>query len=228
MIRKFQIFGERCSGTNYLEALIERNFDTLDITWRYGWKHGFYKERNVFDEDVLFLVIHRHPIDWLHSMRRHPWHAHRSLWNLEFSEFIRREWISEFNEHAGIPKSHPLYGREMPTEVHPRTGQRFANVLQMRTEKSKNWYELSSKVKHFLAIRYEDIRDRPKHFVVELAEQFEVRRTWFFHPVRSYKGKDKARTVYRPQKYPAISEDDRKFIRQQLDMDLESRMGYDV
>ena len=38
MISKVQIYGERCSGTNYLESLIKLNFN-VEITWLYGWKH---------------------------------------------------------------------------------------------------------------------------------------------------------------------------------------------
>ena len=39
-IKNFTIFGERCSGTNYVQQLILKNFDT-EITWKYGWKHFF-------------------------------------------------------------------------------------------------------------------------------------------------------------------------------------------
>ena len=37
MITQFTIFGERCSGTNYLEECILNNFD-INVTWKYGWK----------------------------------------------------------------------------------------------------------------------------------------------------------------------------------------------
>ena len=40
VIKKVTIYGERCSGTNYLEELIVSNFD-VKITWEYGWKHFF-------------------------------------------------------------------------------------------------------------------------------------------------------------------------------------------
>lgn len=38
MITKCTIYGERCSGTNYLQNIITENFD-VTITWEYGWKH---------------------------------------------------------------------------------------------------------------------------------------------------------------------------------------------
>lgn len=38
MIKKVTIYGERCSGTNYLEELLTENFD-VTLVWDYGWKH---------------------------------------------------------------------------------------------------------------------------------------------------------------------------------------------
>jgi hypothetical protein len=69
MIKKFTIFGERCSGTNYLEELIKTNFN-INLTWKYGWKHffGFYNFQKTQDEDeTLFIGIVRHPIYWINS-----------------------------------------------------------------------------------------------------------------------------------------------------------------
>ena len=56
MLQKFTIYGERCSGTNYLENVITMNFN-VEITWKYGWKHFFgfqdYKLQN--SDDTLFV-----------------------------------------------------------------------------------------------------------------------------------------------------------------------------
>ena len=40
MLKKVTIYGERCSGTNYLENLLLLNFD-IEIVWDYGSKHFF-------------------------------------------------------------------------------------------------------------------------------------------------------------------------------------------
>ena len=40
MIKYLTIYGERCSGTNYLENLIKINFD-VEVKFDYGWKHFF-------------------------------------------------------------------------------------------------------------------------------------------------------------------------------------------
>ena len=51
MLKKYTIYGERCSGTNYLESIININFDS-NITWEYGWKHFFG-----FQDDVLKTLM---------------------------------------------------------------------------------------------------------------------------------------------------------------------------
>ena len=40
-MKQVTIYGERCSGTNYLQQLLLLNFN-VEITWVCGWKH-FYR-----------------------------------------------------------------------------------------------------------------------------------------------------------------------------------------
>ena len=104
-----------------------------------GSKHFYYKGDVESAHDCLFIVVYRNPIDCLHSMRKHAWHAHKSLWDRDFSSFIRAEWIGIFNEQAGVDKSNPLYGHEMRSELHPVSRKRFPNVIQpMRRENYKS------------------------------------------------------------------------------------------
>ena len=59
-IPRYTIYGERCSGTNYLQDVIERNFD-VELTWEYGFKHffGFQEEQLKKSDDTLFICIIR-------------------------------------------------------------------------------------------------------------------------------------------------------------------------
>ena len=41
-LKYYTIYGERCSGTNYLQNLIDINFSDVKITYKYGWKHFFW------------------------------------------------------------------------------------------------------------------------------------------------------------------------------------------
>ena len=47
-MQKFTIYGERHSGTNFLQKVICENF-RLKITWDFGWKHFGIGHR---DEDL--------------------------------------------------------------------------------------------------------------------------------------------------------------------------------
>ena len=56
MLKKYTIYGERCSGTNYLQYIMSINFD-VKITWEYGRKHffGFEDKKLNNSEDTLFI-----------------------------------------------------------------------------------------------------------------------------------------------------------------------------
>ena len=75
MLKKCTIYGERCSGTNYLENIIKMNFN-VDITWKYGWKHffGFQDKALKNSDDTLFLCIVRNLPDWINSFYREQHH----------------------------------------------------------------------------------------------------------------------------------------------------------
>lgn len=80
MIKYFTIYGERCSGTNYLENLITMNF-SIDITWKYGFKHFFGFNDLTDSDETLFIGITRNPYDWFNSLYRDKHHLHLSLRN---------------------------------------------------------------------------------------------------------------------------------------------------
>ena len=56
MINNITIYGERCSGTNYLEQLIINNFN-CSVTYNYGWKHFFGMHSLDDSDDTLFICI---------------------------------------------------------------------------------------------------------------------------------------------------------------------------
>lgn len=89
-IRRFQVLGERASGTNYLHSLIQANLPLVSSA-HLGWKHGF-PQAQFYPRDMLVVVSVRSVQPWLRSMYRKPWHAGPSLRGLAFSDFIRAEW----------------------------------------------------------------------------------------------------------------------------------------
>lgn len=106
----YQVLGERSSGTNFLNALIASN-TTLVPSTLFGWKHGFPAARMI-PRDMVVFVSFRHPIPWLRSMHRKPWHAADELKALAFSDFIRAPWITLVDEDILRDDAGDLYAFE--------------------------------------------------------------------------------------------------------------------
>ena len=89
-INTFFVMGERCSGTNYLNWIVNRNVQVTSLGIEY-WKHGF----PVFDaipRRMAIIVSYRNAISWLLSLYANPWHTSSEMQTLNFSQFIRHPW----------------------------------------------------------------------------------------------------------------------------------------
>jgi len=144
-IKRIQVFGERCSGTNYLESLLTQNLDDITLRRDFGHKHFFHLPGVSHADDCLFIIIYRELFDWLRSLHQQPYHAASELRDIHFSEFIRRPWWCVWSEESGKTPTNPLYGKEMMFERNPRTGKRFRNVIRLRANKIRNWESLRKK-----------------------------------------------------------------------------------
>jgi hypothetical protein len=223
-LRRLQIFGERCSGTNYVAQLLRRNLG-LEPTDAHGWKHGWLDRVEGPAADTLFVVVHRDPFDWLRSLHRMPWHAAPALQGLPFAQFVRTPWWCEWGQHMDLEPQDPRRGTEMLHERDPDTGRRFDHVLALRTAKHRAWEALAGRVQHVAALRYEDAAAAPAQVVRDLAQRFALRRWPWLRAVAGEKG-GRQRYVEKPP--VPLAEADLRFIAEQLDPDLERRCGYDL
>jgi hypothetical protein len=150
MINKFTIYGERCSGTNYLEELIGLNFN-VQLTWNYGWKHFFGFDDLSNSDDTLFICIVRDLHDWLNSFYREKHHL--PLLFLEISDDEKKDMF--------LNKEIYSIGYKNKTELPDRniyTNERYKNIFELRHTKNKFLIEdLDKKVKNYILIRYEDL-----------------------------------------------------------------------
>jgi len=176
-ITRYTIYGERCSGTAFLQSLMQLNFPFVSLTWNYGFKHFFgyidyrfdastirmphgstYHHVTNSSDDVLFLAIVRNPIQWLASFRLYPYHVDKSLTE-SWKTFLEGEWKSVYdqdNEHEGFSN------KEILSDRHMYTGERYKNIFEMRATKSTYLLDdLPNKVKHVLLVRYEDLLQDP-------------------------------------------------------------------
>lgn len=144
MIKKVTIYGERCSGTNYLEKLLKINFD-IEIVWCHGWKHfyGFSDLSN--SDDVLFIGIIRNITDWTNSLYRTPYHLPETL-TMNIDSFLTNEVYSHEN-NVEIMQDRNIY-----------TNERYKNIFELRHTKNKFLIEDMPKlVKNYLLITHESL-----------------------------------------------------------------------
>lgn len=228
-ITKFTIFGERNSGTKYLQQMMLHNFD-LKLTWQYGGKHWYIKDHHprgraniatdALDQtsiqnssDTLVIFIVRNPIDWLRSMHNKPYHAENVA--ADFSEFIRRLWISSWRVDFGRVKAPVCYDQTFEDQVVVPTDfiEEAENICVLRNMKNKHFLGLGDVCKNFHIIRQETLRED----LEELSLKFKLG----VSPIELFQ-------YSIPKSYPAVSSQDLKFIRESLDLNIEKQLGYKI
>lgn len=187
-IKYFKVFGERCSGTNFLSRLIRSNFPELSKQRRFGHKHficwfdfpmdvPFMQAVNYPDDyytlensdDFLFLVILRDPYDWVRSFYQSPWVVPDEIKNHGFSHFIHSSW-----------KNSGVYSRI--DDYNPYTKTPFQNVLELRKYKTINYLSMGKKVKNFCLVRYEDLEKDPTGFLEYLSRKYNLALSQIYYP----------------------------------------------
>lgn len=168
MIKEFQILGERCSGTTYLARVLELNFN-IKQTQKFHSKHFFgFNDYNNSD-DVLFIGIVRNAHTWINSLYNQPWHlsynscknTHAILNNEIYSmyphESRKDKTKTDLNKHGNKQRKE---GDEMLMDRNIYTGERYKNIFDLRyTKLHYQLNDMPKKVKYYIFIKYEDLRD---------------------------------------------------------------------
>lgn len=233
-IEFFQIYGERNSGTNYLDKIL-RSAVSLDANrvlgstpksknphgHVFGFKHWFVDDQclqQTSAENTLFVVVFRHPLFWIRSMIQRPYQAQRHV-GLEPGEFIRRQWYAEEN------------GKEMMIERDPLSGDRFSNIMALRVAKNQHFLALEDRVENFMLTRYEDLLSDPCSLLQAIADKYpgllkpdyRIRRgfrTRYRQYIKTRKQQKEIRSFF--------SSSDLAFIKQNLDLAQERHLGYEL
>lgn len=236
-ITKLYVIGERCSGTNYINALLKKNFD-LDTTsfgspsdkhfppWYelpieyYSGDPRYYTFEGV--DDCLFIVIFRNPYDWVRSFYLTPHQADRSLLRISFSNFIRMPW--KFAIEPIIEKEYsfnPYFDRN------PIDGSLFENVLKLRTAKIKTMLRIQEKAPNIYYLNYEIARDHSQEVLAEIANLFNLKPSGPYEPI-IYRKDEQKQGLYKKKKYRPISSIDLAYINSQLDPEVENIINYTI
>lgn len=187
---KFTIFGERCSGTNYLEHVISTNFNikyTSDICNKHFFCFNDYN--NIDTSKMLFIGIVRNPIYWLNSFSKELYHV-PEINRQSLKNFLFNEWYSVLDEQPDKPTNHfnenaSLTSKRFITNVNPLinkkdlnyiTGKKCKNIFELR--KIKNKYLMEKMPQRFpnnyILINYENLLYKFEETLTKIQERFKL------------------------------------------------------
>ena len=152
MIDRFCVFGERCSGTTYLEMLIESNFG-LPRTDEFGLKHLWDLTDFTGSDTTLFIGIERELLDWLDSFAKTP-HQVRPYCPLDYEA---------------------LFFKPIRSYMGQRLVEEYENILECRMTKGNLIHYLFPKIlKHYIFIKYEDLVADPIAFLKTIQNKYNL------------------------------------------------------
>ncbi len=226
-IARFQVLGERSSGTNFVKRLLGRN-SALTPSEELGWKHGFV-QATLVPADLAVICVVRAPDRWALSMHARPWHCPPDMQALDFANFIRAPWATIIDRPRYFgPGSGAARGTALQQDRDPITGRAFANLFALRRAKLAaltGWLERGASV---ILLRMEEAQAEPETTLDRLlAALGQPTRTAPFRPVVKHLGsKFKPSVDTRPTTPEALGDNDRTFLRAELDTGMETALGY--
>ena len=164
-ISYFELFGERCSGTNFLEEAISTNFYLIYKNEGRN-KHFFcFNNYNKSYDNTLFIGIVRNPIYWINSyhveLHNIPKENKKNIISFLFNPFysintsITNTKLSDINSDINF-KFNKEYA--IQEDFNYLTKNKYKNIFELR--KLKNNYLMNilpNKVKNYILINYEDL-----------------------------------------------------------------------
>jgi hypothetical protein len=180
-LKTFTIFGERNSGTTYLENLL-RKMLRLRFTGEYGFKHWYIKDmeprgapntttdneciQSLDDSDeTLFIVIVRNVYDWVGSMYQKPYHM-KHINKQSLLTFVSSPYLAY---ESTCPPDHGPQSRTRWTKNtshrHPFFMEEADHLIDLRNKKNRHFHHLQTKVKHYYIIRQEHLKKDIKEMI---------------------------------------------------------------
>jgi len=207
-IDKFVIYGERHSGTNFLEQCFKQRFG-LDKTEYFGNKHffGWTKPEVITHHKsslhTLFIGIVRNPYDWTMAMINLPHHINQNRL-FDIPNFLTSEWYSTNYHNIEI-----LEDRSFITKS------RYNNIFDMRTTKYKYLSQIMPVIaQNYVLLSYDSWLKNYHNYLNIISHRFQL--------------KNIGSEPYLINKIPyQISDKIKTIIDDQCDWNLEQSLGFD-
>ncbi len=242
MISCLKIFGERNSGTTFVQRLLAQNlpvrilpggvpriiyrglpFEFVRDMWfrwtdrkNLGWKHGFPDVEKIrkfsAQRHLVVVCVCKNPYAYLLSLYRHPYHLNSTA--NSFLSFLKTPCPVVRREHAA---------------------RAFQNPVELWNVKNRALLELSKSKLPVILLRYEDVLAAPEIAVENVASISKLKMNDAFQGVYlSTKGEDgrhfeEYRSYYLDEKWRTnLSEENVRRINRDLDHKLCGELGYEV
>jgi len=218
-INKFTILCERCTGSHFLQYAVQDNFN---LKYYKKNKHFFGHTDNIDyinTDDMIYFCLVRNPIEWIDSFfkRLHnvPPENKKDIYS-----FTHNEFYSIYEEGDQITK-------EIMEDRHIKTNERYKNILELReTKQDYILNTIPNKVKHFMLIKYEDLRDDYENTLNKIKDNFNLIKTneyKEYKKIEKYKGSFNALYYKKPI---LINDDIQNYIKENINIEQEKLLGY--
>jgi hypothetical protein len=226
-ITYFEFFGERCSGTNFLEEAMLNNFH---LTYKNEGRNKHFFCFNKYDksyDNTLFIGIVRNPIYWLNSyhveLHNIPKENRKNIKSFLFNPFYSVDKLDAKNSNF-----HFMFNKEytIQEDLNYITGGKYKNIFELR--KLKNDYLMNilpKKVKNYILINYEDLLYNYQETLSLLRDTFKLKQKHeTFQKIVKYKKSTyynfvKQREILLPSIIISV-------IWNNLDLEQEKKLGY--
>ena len=203
-IENFVLYGERHSGTKFLQQSLECY--NITPTGYFGNKHwmGYANANRIkFARHTLFICIIRNPYQWLSAFMNNPHHVPRH--NRKWQSFLTNEWYS-----IGNNKEEILHDRNF----YDITNNRYRNVIHLRNTKNQYmFYDLPLIAKNYVFVTYETLIKNHIQIMNLIRDKFMLQQ------------KSNLPTANHPilRKVPSVHMD---FVNSNLNWEIENGMGF--
>jgi hypothetical protein len=244
-VRRVKIFGERNTGSGYLERLLTRNLE-IDCL-RGGLPRSL---RKLFPEserarDWFFDVTRKKNLGWKHAFAPSPLDlhtAHVDPTRILFLTLTKNPYawlISLYRRPYHAKRRYENFSHFLSapweTVAREKAGRAFANPIELWNQKNASYLRLGEYATS-LVCRYEELLEDPSHFLKTLCIDYgiEPRRTPFVNVDSATKKQDRAKTFedyrdyYLNERWRAkLDEENTRLINQSLNRELMSRLRYE-
>lgn len=187
-VTKYQIYEEMYSRDTHIERLLVKNFE-IKCSGKRSYEYD--------NDDILFIGIVRESYYWINSI----YINRKDIWN---DEELNKKTPIEFIT-AEIPKDEEMK-------------EKYKNIYRFREIRSRFLlYDLRTKVKNYILLKYEDVRDKPEEILEFLWKEFNLtKKSEHFEDVESSHIQDMNRPI------------PREAFLKNLNIHVELQLGYKV